>query len=516
MQAESSSPKPHILDSEHNPLVLRAIAKMLEADNQRLRDLFAKVQADELKQNQDKLNLEESIRIFRKKFFGKKSEKSVGDRDRDRLNEDAELLLHSQNLLPPPKNKAIRALESEEVIHEIEDGELKEMSASLGLENPSDEQWEEIPGLFDKSVEIVIVERQYKQLLHKRKKYRLKKEFAIEEKTVMVAARGQVKFVPGSCYSTEFVVSVIADKYLNHIPLERQCRIMDSLGLHKMHTQTLYNLARLASIYLEPIVEQIKNEVLAKALVHSDETPWPINNSKDSDGYMWIVANAFGSYYRFEPTRSGAVIRETLKDYNGTVMTDGYSGYYQYKNSETKKLALCHSHARRYFWDIKEDNPIVLEIIDLWEDLFKLEHLARTFDELNEIRDRRSRPIIEKMKTWLFEKFPESRPESPLRKAIQYSMNHWRELTKFLDDSAIPLTNNEAERTIRQAVMGRKNFYGSRSIDGADLAAIMYTVIESCKKVELDPRQYLLATIKLASAGEPTETPYQMALRLRQ
>jgi transposase len=117
------------------------------------------------------------------------------------------------------------------------------------------------------------------------------------------------------------------------------------------------------------------------------------------------------------------------------------------------------------------------------------------------------RPIINKMKIWLFEKFPESRPESPLRKAIQYSMNHWGELTKFLEDPVIPLSNNEAERTIRQAVMGRKNFYGSRSIDGADVAAIMYTVIESCKKAELDPRQYFLATLKKATAGEPAETP---------
>jgi transposase len=510
----SESSTPHILDSENNPLVLRAVAKLLDSEVKRLNGVIAKIQADNAKVDQAKLNLEESIKIFRKKFFGKSSEKS--SRNRNRLNEDAELLVHSQNLLPPPKNKAIRDLASEELVHEKEAGELKELSESFGLENPSDDQWEEIPGLFDKSVEIVIVEREYKKVTHKRKKYRLKKEFALKEKDMIVAARGPVKFVPGSCYSTEFVVSVVIDKYLNHIPLERQCRIMDSLGLNKMHTQTLYNLARLASIYLEPIVEQIKSEVLSKALIHSDETPWPINNAKDSDGYMWIVANAFGSYYRFEPTRSGAVIKETLQNYSGTVMTDGYSGYYQFKKSETKKLALCHSHARRYFWDIQEDNPVVLEIINLWDDLFKLEHLAWTFDELKGIRDKQSRLIINKMKIWLLEKFPESRPESPLRKAIQYSMNHWEELTKFLEDPVIPLSNNEAERTIRQAVMGRKNFYGSRSIDGADVAAIMYTVIESCKKAELDPRQYLLATLKKATADEPTETPYQMALRLRQ
>jgi len=489
---------------------------MLNSEVNRLNDVIKKIQAEEAKKNQQKINIEESLKILRKKFFGKSSEKSPKERSRDRMNEDPELLVHSENLLPPPKNKAVCDLETEERVHDSSDEDLKSMSELLGLSAPSSSQWEEIPGLFDKSVEIILIEREYKKILHKRKKYRLKKEFALEEKQVMVAAPGPVKFVPGSCYSTEFVVSVLIDKYLNHIPLERQCRVMDSLGLHNMHTQVLYNLIRLASEYLAPLVERIKNEVLSHALVHSDETPWPITNGKDSDGYMWIISNNRGSYYRFEPTRSGQVIKEMLKNFSGIVMTDGYSGYYQFKKSQTQRLAMCHSHARRYFWDIKEDYPDVQFILDRWKELFKIEYLAKNLEDLKDLRKEFSRPIIDRMKTWLMEQLPESRPESNLRKAIQYSLNHWKELTKFLDDPIIPLTNNEAERTIRQAVMGRKNFYGSHSIDGADVTAILYTVIESCKKLELDPREYMLVTLKHASAGEPIETPYEMTFRLRQ
>ena len=90
------------------------------------------------------------------------------------------------------------------------------------------------------------------------------------------------------------------------------------------------------------------------------------------------------------------------------------------------------------------------------------------------------------------------------------------ELTLFLEIPEVPLTNNEAERTIRQAVMGRKNFYGSRSIDGADVAAIIYTIIESCKKVEINPRQYLLQTIRLCAEGKSALTPLEFAKSLRQ
>ncbi len=514
-QTEVQSPR-HILDSEHDPRILRDLAKMMDAEIKRLNSVIKTIQDEKAKAAQEKVNLEESLKILRNKYFGKSSEKSPKERKRDRMNDDPELTLHSQNLVPPPTKKEIRDLESEVLVHDASDEDLKSMSESLDLENPSANQWEEISGLFDQSVEINIIERRYKKVIHKKKKYRLKKEFQLQEKQVLISAPGPVKFVPGSSYSTEVVVSTIVDKYLNHIPLERQCRIMDSLGLHNIHTQVLYNLARLASEYLAPIAERIKNEILSHALVHSDETPWPINNSKDSDGYMWIISNNRGSYYRFEPTRSGKVIKETLGDFKGTVMTDGYSGYYQFKKSQTKNLALCHAHARRYFWDIKEIYPQVQFILALWEELFKIEYLARNFDELREIRNQRSRPIIDKMRAWLFEQWPEARAESELQKAMAYTMNHWTELTKFLVDPIIPLSNNEAERTIRQAVMGRKNFYGSRSIDGADVAAIMYTVIESCKKFELDPREYLLITLKKASAGEPTETPFEMAKRLRQ
>lgn len=511
-----SQEAPHILDNEHDPRILRALAKMLDSENKRLSKVIKQIQAEEAKKSQEKLNLEDSLKVLKKKFFGKSSEKSVKIRERDRLNDDPELLLHSQNLLPEPKKKQIRDLEVEIKVHESSNEDLKLMSESLGLENPSSDQWEEIPGLFDQSTEITVVEREYKKILHKRKKYRLKKEFSIEEKQVIIAAPSPIKLVPGSSYSIEFATSVIVDKYLNHLPLERQCRMMASNGLTGMQTQVLYNLIRLGSEHLIPIAERIKFEILSHKIVHSDETPWPINNSKDSDGYMWIVSNNFGSYYRFEPTRSGKVIKETLEGFKGMVMTDGYSGYYQFKKSDAQNLVMCHAHARRYFWDIKEDNPVAEEIIKMWEDLFRLEHLARNFEELKEIRNSKSRPIIDNIKNWLMAQYPESRAESQFKKAIQYCMNHWKELTKFLDDPIIPLTNNEAERTIRQAVMGRKNFYGSRSIDGADVAAILYTIIESCKKFELDPRDYLLITLKNCAASEPTETPYEMAKRLRQ
>lgn len=505
-----------LIDSESDPRILRELLKLSNAEILRLQSVVKEIEERKAAALQQSFTFEESLRILRHKFFGKSSEKLPQDRKRDRLEDDPELLVHSHNLVPPVAKKAVKALPEEELFHNSSDDDLIETSTALELQNPSVEQWEKVEGLFDQSIEIEIVERSFKKIVHKRQKYRLKKEFNTSEKEIIITAPGPVKLVPGSSYSIDFTVATIVDKYLNHLPLERQCRMMESLGLKRMHSQILYNLSLLASEHLLPLVERIKSEILSSSVVHSDETSWPITNSKDSDGYMWIVANNRGSYYRFEPTRSGKVIKETLQDFTGTVITDGYGGYSQFKVESGIKLALCHAHARRYFFEIKDNYPEVDFILNCYKELFLTEKLARDFVELKELRQRRSKSIIDEMHTWLQRYSHEAREESALKTAVEYSLKNWPELVKFLDDPHIPLTNNEAERTIRQAVMGRKNFHGSRSIDGADVAAIMYTIIESCKKVELDPRDYLSITLKNAAGEKPTETPFEMATRIRQ
>jgi len=177
---------------------------------------------------------------------------------------------------------------------------------------------------------------------------------------------------------------------------------------------------------------------------------------------------------------------------------------------------MCHAHARRYFFEIKENYPVIEEYLILYKELFKIEHQARDFAELKSLRENKSKPIIKQMQKWLMENYPHARAESKFKTAVGYTTKNWKELTLFLEIPEVPLTNNEAERTIRQAVMGRKNFYGSRSIDGADVAAIIYTIIESCKKVEIDPRQYLLQTIRLCAEGKSARTPLEFAKSVRQ
>ena len=144
-------------------------------------------------------------------------------------------------------------------------------------------------------------------------------------------------------------------------------------------------------------------------------------------------------------------------------------------------------------------NLIVPDVIFLW----------RTINESE------SKVIIKQIQKWLEENLVMARMESGLRSAVEYVLKYWSGLTLFLQNEKVPLTNNEAERVIRHAVMGRKNFYGSKSINGADVTAVLYTIIESCKKVEIDPRSYILETVKKIIKGDEFFTPLETARRLR-
>ena len=148
-------------------------------------------------------------------------------------------------------------------------------------------------------------------------------------------------------------------------------------------------------------------------------------------------------------------------------------------------------------------------------ELFEIERKAKKYEELKELRQKESKYIIDKLLAFYEELLSEARVESNFKKAISYSLKRWKGLTLFLEDEKIPLTNNEAERTIRHSVMGRKNFHGSRTHRGAKTAQILYTVIESCKKVELDPTAYILMAVKNKLQKKPVKTPLQYAREIR-
>ena len=503
---------PQSVKQENNPEVLRALLAYVAEENERLKAKVDDLEAKKAQKDQQTLNMDDALVLLRKRMFGKSSEKRAQSRRRDNKSQ---LSIHSQSLVPPPDEKEMGDLPEIKVDHELTSEELSQIALEYGY--PEDSEWECIEGLYDESTEVDIKVESYIRKKHRRFKYRLKCTKGTE-KEVIVTAPNALKIMPGAKYSVDFAIDVAIKKHLYHLPYERIRRMMESSGLN-VSTKVLYGLVFFVHCYLEDIANKIKQEIIGCGLsLHLDETTWPINNKKQSDGYMWIMSNQAGSYYQFEPTRSGDVAKELVGSYKGPVVVDGYSGYKSSLGGTPGFiLAFCWSHGRRKFTDIEGNYPRECsEILDMIDELFHLEKLATNYDELEGIRKDRSKPIVDQIWNWLVENKAKARSESHLEKAINYMFNHWKGLTAFLNDVRIPLSNNEAERAVRHSVMGRKNFYGSRTINGADVTATLYTIIESCKKVEIDPKHYITMVVKEQIKGSKNIlTPLEYAKSIR-
>jgi transposase len=305
---------------------------------------------------------------------------------------------------------------------------------------------------------------------------------------------------------------------VDHIPLERQVRIMLRQHL-KVTSQTLWDqidqLARLA----RPTYEAIHREILRAEVIGADETRWPVTGegNEGRDGwYAWCVRGPAGVAFRILDSRSKEAARTVLQGYRGVVVADGYGAYSALAEDRAAPftLANCWAHVRRKFWEIRENYPASCqEILELIAELYTVERLIpkelSEEDQLPlraEFRERLSRPLVARIEQWGKDLALKTLGQSGLGRAIAYMQGLWPGLVRFLENPKIPLDNNGTERAIRGPVVGRKNFYGSRSRRGTEVAATFYTIFETAKALQLDPAEYLRAVVlnALASPGSVT------------
>jgi hypothetical protein len=479
------------VDQETNIEVFRAYTKWLQAQ---VRDLSREVTALRNAQESSKQEwlenaLKDQLSRLQKKFYGFGRE-SVPRPNRPIGHDAEQLRLHCEHHTAESVEPRKSSDPLEASVYEFKVEELREESILRGISGQN-EAWKKMKDFYKESTEITITERTYKKVVHKQARYRLKDEFNTTGKEVIITAPGPVKLKSGCQYSVDFGLSVVSDKYEYHLPLERQRRKMEAAGLN-VEVKTLYNLCETVAEHCESVVDGIREDIMRDfCAVHLDETPWRILGTKES-GQMWVMSNRLSSYYRFEPTRSGLVAEEMLKGYQGSVVTDGFAGYNRIKKSEDVRVGHCWAHARREFFERFDDFPTECgQALDLIDKIFELETKARTFDQLRELRRTEIKAVIQEYQQWLLETRPKFMPGDGISKAVDYSLKFWSELTLFLKDLTVPIDNNDAERALRHIVMGRKNFAGSKTINGADTAATLYTVIESAKKSGLQPKDYL-------------------------
>ena len=508
---------------EFSGILLKTVGR-LESTVTELRrenfELSGKAVPEEIAQAWLTTELKDQLSRLQRKFFGFGRETLPGKPARPIGHKGQEVLTLTVRpqvtLEPAPKAGSAPATalsrDTESKAHDFLTPDLVAESLIRGVGmGAGAEAWKKIEGLTEDTVEITITERTYRKVIHKQAKYRLKDEYNDTDKEVIITAPGPVKVKPGMTYSVDFALAVAVDKYEHHLPLERQRRKMEAAGL-TIDVKTLYSMCEAVAEHCHAILPGIQNEIKTDyAAVCLDETPWRILSDK-TYGQMWVMSNRLGSYYQFEPTRSGAIAEEMLQGYDGAIITDAFSGYNRLSKKPTIRVQNCLAHARREFYERYDDFPAECHrIIELIDRLFEIERESRSIEDIRVLRVTRSKPVVDELRNFLFETKPRFLPGEGISKAINYCLNHWKQLTHFLTDSTVNLSSNEAELALRHVVVGRKNFLGSQTINGADTAAALYTVMETAKKNSTDPTEYLRYLITERWHKREPMTPKQYA-----
>lgn len=505
------------LEQEKNIEVLRQYSLLATRENESLRKLILELQAQEALGKQPWLaqDLRDQLSRLQKKIYGFGREGLKGDAQRPVGHKNQQLKLHGkypqEESGQEKKNEesGVHSVATQAVEYEMTQDELEIESKIRELES-GHSSWLAMKNFYQESVEITITERIYTKVIHRQKKYRLKDECNTTGKDVIVTARGPVKLKAGCQYSVDFALAVVSDKYEYHIPLERQRRKMEAAGLD-VEVKTLYNLCQSVSEHLEDVKTQTRLDIMQDfCAVHIDESPWLILGS-EKKGQMWAMSNRIGSYYQFEPSRAGEVAEEMLKGYRGAILTDALPAYNRLKDVDGIRKGLCWAHVRREFYERMDEYPVAEEMVRLIDELFDIEAKPETFDELRMLRRGESKEVIGRIHTWLIEQSPRYLRGDGISRAINYTASHWKDLTTFLSDLSLPLSNNDAERALRHVVLGRKNFAGSKTINGADVATTLYTIIETAKKNGLQAKEYMKYVITERWHGRQPKAPYEFS-----
>ena len=317
---------------------------------------------------------------------------------------------------------------------------------------------------------------------------------------------------------------VIVSKWADHLPLNRQAGMLKRHGI-ELSPNTLGDWVLGCGELLAPLHARLCEIVRQSDILHTDDTIVPLahkGGTKQARAWVYVDPHTRLAAYDFSETRAGAHPQAWLRDWRGYLVADAYGGYDAlYANPELREVA-CWAHTRRKFYDIAKAAPrrgLAHEAVDRIAALYHADNALRELDP-DERRRRRSedtRPLLDDFKRWLDLHHPKLLPRSPLAQAMGYALRNWPALLRHLEDGRLALDNNAAERALRPLAVGRNNWLFAGSVRGGKAAAVLLSLVQSCKLLGLNPYTYLkdvLARYPAAKAHELDDLlPHRWQLR---
>jgi len=295
------------------------------------------------------------------------------------------------------------------------------------------------------------------------------------------------------------LAQVITAKYADHLPLNRQVDIFARHGVD-LSRQTLCDWVADAAALLAPLYRDLTASVLGGKVVNTDDTPVPVLDPErraTREGRLWVYVGdqtPADLVYDYTPNHSRAGPLAFLGEFRGYLQADAYAGYDAlYATGRVLEVG-CWAHARRYFWDAKAaDAPRALLALGFIRELYRVEADAKALgaDARRARRQEHAQPLLERFRGWLDEQADVVLPKSPIGEAVGYARGQWTALTRYVEDGGLAIDNNVSERALRRVVIGRKNWLFCGSDEGGRRAAILYSLVATCKEHRIDPWAYL-------------------------
>ena len=396
------------------------------------------------------------------------------------------------------------ALPTEEVEHGLPATQQHCPQCGLPLEAlPSSEDSEEIHW------EMRVVRRG-----HKRRRYRPSCHCGVLPG--IVTAPVPAKLIPKGLFSTGFWVQVLLEKFLFQRPLYRIGQRLALEGLSVSQGTLTGGLHRIGEL-IQPLYGRILERSRSASHGQMDETRWlvfaEVEGKEGHHWWLWVVVTADTCVYLLDPSRSAEVPKNHLGEAaEGIINADRFSAY---KALGAKiRIAFCWSHIRRDFVRIREGYEKLHGWAEGWVDrvnaLFEQhrQRLAvRGQTEAFARVDQELRAMVTAMAEARERELADPTLPAVSRKVLESLRTHWQGATIFVDHPEIPMDNNEAERCLRNPVVGRKNYYGSGAVWSGMLSAMLFTLFQTCLRNRIDPQQFFLAFFEACAqnGGRPPE-----------
>lgn len=295
---------------------------------------------------------------------------------------------------------------------------------------------------------------------------------------------------------------LIVSKYVDHLPFYRQRQMFKRQGV-ELAESTINDWFHAGCDLATPLYDCLKQQVLGCDYLMADETPIAVltddKPGSTHKGYYWVYYNPVTKsvFFDYRKGRGSEGPTELLKDFKGALQTDGYAGYVVLDDDPNITLLACMAHARRKFDEArKNDQTRAEQALSLIQKLYDTERKARESQldhgQRKELRIAEAKPVMDELYQWLIDnKPPKTLPQSAIGKAIEYTLNLWPRLSRYLDDGKYEIDNNLIENSIRPVALGRKNYLFAGSHEAAQRAAMIYSFFATCKINNIEPSKWM-------------------------